>query len=103
MAKLQNLKSSLSTLSSALDPPASDRDWKRWYRTERWRRIRVAVLKRDGFTCVTCKVLFVNTSRLVCDHVEPHRGDPVRFWNGPFQTLCDHCHSSIKQRKEFGK
>lgn len=36
----------------------------------------------------------------VCDHLEPHRGDLTKFWHGPFQSLCQHCHSSDKQRLE---
>lgn len=36
----------------------------------------------------------------VADHVEPHRGDPLKFWYGDLQSLCDECHSSAKQREE---
>ena len=38
----------------------------------------------------------------VCDHVHPHRGDEVKFWAGPFQSLCKPCHDSDKQRQENG-
>jgi hypothetical protein len=37
----------------------------------------------------------------VRDHIERHGGDPVRFWHGPFQSLCAPCHSSEKQRQEL--
>lgn len=37
----------------------------------------------------------------VADHVEPHRGDPVKF-AGPLQSLCAHCHNSLKQQIEKG-
>ncbi|MCJ2010440.1 ATP-binding protein [Methylobacterium sp. J-092] len=40
------------------------------------------------------------TPATVCDHVEPHRGDVERFWAGPFQSVCAHCHNSHKQRQE---
>lgn len=36
----------------------------------------------------------------VCDHTEPHKGDPVKFYNGPFQTLCKRHHDSTKARQE---
>ena len=39
------------------------------------------------------------TAASVADHVEPHRGDPVKF-EGPLQSLCASCHSSIKQSLE---
>jgi hypothetical protein len=38
----------------------------------------------------------------VVDHVNPHRGDMEKFWNGPFQSLCERCHNSHKQRQENG-
>lgn len=34
---------------------------------------------------------------LVCDHVEPHKGDLDKFWSGPFQTLCPDDHDVVKQ------
>jgi hypothetical protein len=36
----------------------------------------------------------------VCDHVDPHRGDPVKFFDGPFQSLCKWHHDSVKQAIE---
>lgn len=35
-----------------------------------------------------------------CDHIEPHRGNPEKFWNGPFQSLCEYHHNRDKQRAE---
>jgi 5-methylcytosine-specific restriction endonuclease McrA len=74
--------------------------WQGWYHTRRWAHLRWSVLVRDLFTCQICGQLEADTSRLVCDHVEPHRGDAGRFWAGPFQTLCKSCHDSVKQREE---
>jgi len=37
---------------------------------------------------------------LVCDHIEPHRGQHERFWHGPFQTLCKPWHDGDRQRIE---
>lgn len=35
------------------------------------------------------------------DHVTPHRGDKVLFWNwNDWQALCTRCHSGAKQRQE---
>jgi 5-methylcytosine-specific restriction protein A len=38
----------------------------------------------------------------IADHIEPHRGDMDKFWNGPLQSLCGICHSAVKQREESG-
>ena len=74
--------------------------WRAWYKTARWQRLRWSVLVRDGFTCAMCGRLEGDTSKLVCDHVDPHRGDEAKFWAGPFQTLCKGCHDGEKQRSE---
>lgn len=42
------------------------------------------------------------TAASVADHVEQHRGDPVRFWQGALQSLCAPHHDSTKQREERG-
>lgn len=47
-----------------------------------------------------CEAEGVVTAATVCDHVEPHRGDANKFWNGPFQSLCDFHHNRDKQRAE---
>lgn len=37
----------------------------------------------------------------VVDHIEPHRGDPVLFWDERnWQATCETCHSKHKQTKE---
>lgn len=74
--------------------------WQAWYQSRRWRKLRWEILTRDDFTCRYCKRTVADTAQLVCDHVEPHKGDSGRFWNGPFQTLCKPCHDSLKQRSD---
>lgn len=77
--------------------------WRRWYKTARWKRLRLQTFERDGFTCQMreCGRVEGNTSLLVCDHVEPHRGDERRFFDPEnLQTLCKPCHDSVKQREE---
>lgn len=74
--------------------------WRRLYSTARWQRLRQDVFLRDLYQCRACGRIEADTSQLVCDHVEPHRGDLVKFWEGPFQTLCKTCHDGEKQRAE---
>jgi 5-methylcytosine-specific restriction protein A len=62
---------------------------RKWQRYSRW-RLRRYPLCVDPFgdhqgraTAATCT-----------DHVEPHKGDMVKFWDeANHQSLCDHCHS----------
>lgn len=73
--------------------------YKRWYKTARWQRLRAAQLAEHPL-CAMC--LPKPTVATVCDHKEPHRGDEVKFWSGPFQSLCKPHHDSDKQRIEKG-
>jgi len=111
MARLPRLSSSVESLKptipvSAHDGPGRDQwrsrhqPWRAWYKTARWQRLRWSVLTRDLFTCQRCRRIESDTAQLVCDHVEPHRGDEKRFWDGPFRTLCKPCHDRDKQREE---
>jgi 5-methylcytosine-specific restriction endonuclease McrA len=77
--------------------------WHKWYKTARWQRLRQQVFLRDHFTCQMpgCGRLEGNTSRLVADHKQPHRGDERLFWNeANVQTLCKRCHDEKKQKDE---
>lgn len=78
------------------DPP-----WRRWYNLARWRELRLHIFQRDGYTCKECGALVGDTARLVCDHVKPHRGSALLFWDpSNLQTLCKPCHDVVKQREE---
>ena len=47
-----------------------------------------------------CQAKGCKNNSTVCDHVYLHNGDPLRFWNGPFQALCASCHNQTKQSLE---
>ncbi|WP_336801465.1 HNH endonuclease [Kaistia sp. MMO-174] len=91
------------------DERARDRErrgsqpWRGWYNTAPWRRLRMDVFTRDLFTCQMpgCGRIEGDTSKLACDHITPHRGDPRLFWDpSNLQTLCKPCHDRDKQRLE---
>lgn len=111
MPRLASLASSIATLPPRIGyqpgvPAQRDRyradtqPWRQWYRTHRWQKLRWSVLVRDCFTCNRCKRVIARKGEAICDHVEPHHGDHLKFWAGPFQTLCAHCHNSHKQQQE---
>lgn len=75
--------------------------WRGWYKLARWRRLRWQCLVRDLFTCQMCGHIEPDTSQLVADHKDPHRGDPRLFWDFEnLQCLCKGCHDTTKQRSE---
>lgn len=72
--------------------------WKRWYKTARWQALRLKVFLRDVYQCKRCGKVEATP---ICDHVRPHRGDERLFWDeSNLQTLCKHCHDSLKQAEE---
>ena len=110
MGRLKALKPRLSAAPSRLNRATDERsldrrrladtETRRLHKTARWQALRWSVLLRDQFTCQICGRLEGDTSKLVCDHVEPHRGDVDKFWSGPFQALCKPCHDGVKQKEE---
>lgn len=56
----------------------------------RWRRLREAYLAQNP-VCAICE----HAPAIEVDHIEPHRGDIVKFWNfSNLQGLCKSCHSA---------
>lgn len=69
----------------------------------RWRKARETFLRRNPL-CVFCSQQGKVQKADVVDHIKPHKGDVKVFWNTKnLQSLCFHCHNSIKQRMENGK
>jgi 5-methylcytosine-specific restriction protein A len=71
------------------------------YGTWRWQKKRKAFLKANPI-CVMCYARGIVTVARVADHIEPHKGDEAKFWNGALQALCAMHHNSDKQRIERG-
>jgi len=63
----------------------------------------MSILLRDHFQCQMCGRIQIDTSKLVCDHDIPHRGNPDLFWEeSNLKTLCaDPCHNTAKRREEW--
>lgn len=58
----------------------------------KWRQARKRFLKENTL-CVKCKVEGKLTKATVVDHIKPHRGDKVLFWDeSNWQPLCKQCH-----------
>lgn len=57
-----------------------------------WRKARKRYLKRNPL-CVRCLKQNKTVKAEVVDHIKPHRGDPVLFWDeSNWQALCKRCH-----------
>jgi 5-methylcytosine-specific restriction protein A len=74
--------------------------WVKWYKTAKWRKLRLWQLKREPL-CRFCKRDGDVKEATVVDHIMAHRGDMVKFFDrGNLQSLCKHHHDSTKQRLE---
>lgn len=69
------------------------------YDTKAWKGRRVAQLSAYPL-CAFCERMGKFVSATVADHIEPHKGDDVLFFEGDLQSLCKVCHDSAKQREE---
>lgn len=66
----------------------------------RWQKARERYLEVHPL-CVYCEKIGRTTAARIVDHVVPHRGDMVLFWDqGNWQSLCKPCHDSVKQAEE---
>jgi 5-methylcytosine-specific restriction protein A len=67
-------------------------EWRKWYCSKRWTERRKYILSRNP-RCMDCGKLF-GIEALELDHIIPHRGDKVLFWDkANLQVLCKSCHS----------
>lgn len=58
----------------------------------KWRKERNRYLKENPL-CIHCKEEGKLTRATVVDHIKPHRGDKVLFWDeSNWQPLCKKCH-----------
>lgn len=74
--------------------------WRKWYSTSRWQRLRERQLSQNPL-CVTCLSVGVTEPATDVDHIRPHRGDPLLFWDAKnLQSLCKACHSEKTARGE---
>lgn len=66
----------------------------------RWAKARVTHLDREPL-CRGCQAMGLIVPASVVDHVDPHHGDPDKFWDTTmWQSACSWHHDSVKQRLE---
>lgn len=111
MARLKAPPSRLTAMRPVLVAPKEEQGrtayrrqatpWRAWYNTARWQKLRWQVLKDAAFICAMCGRAESDTSKLVCDHIKPHRGDERLFWDRTnLQCIDKACHDGEKQRRE---
>jgi 5-methylcytosine-specific restriction enzyme A len=67
-----------------------------------WQRARAAFLRQHS-QCAACARRGRVTAATVVDHREPHKGDPVKFWDTTrWQALCKPCHDRKTATQDGG-
>lgn len=68
----------------------------------KWQQARSGFLRSHPL-CAMCERKGKLTDASVVDHIMPHHGDMVLFWDKTnWQALCTHCHDSCKKALELG-
>lgn len=75
--------------------------YSKMYNCSRWRKLRARQLATHPL-CEFCRRRGLAVAATVCDHIEPHKGDQIKFWQGPFMSLCKPCHDGPKKDIELG-
>lgn len=67
----------------------------------RWQKARLTYLRKHPL-CVMCAKRGIVMPATVVDHIIPHKGDQVLFWDteNNWQSLCKLCHDSTKATME---
>lgn len=69
--------------------------------TRRWEKARLAFL-REHPLCLGCDAIGQVKAAEIVDHVEPHKGDMIKFWNMEmWQSVCRWHHEAIKKQLEM--
>lgn len=81
--------------------PVSVKKPRRMYDTVRWRKEAKRFLSKNP-RCVLCLRTDIYTRATIVDHITPHKGDPVLFWDqSNWQPVCASCHSGHKRLQEL--
>lgn len=84
-------------------PRYTKRPWQHLYDTARWDRLRELQLTLEPL-CQFCKQSEFIVEADIVDHITPHKGSVELFFDPDnLQSLCKHCHDSVKQRMELGQ
>jgi 5-methylcytosine-specific restriction protein A len=69
--------------------------------TWRWEKARTSHLRHEPL-CRMCSAQGRITAATVVDHLIPHKGNLILFWDPEnWQSLCPDCHTRHKQREEY--
>jgi 5-methylcytosine-specific restriction protein A len=89
------------------DKRRDEQEWRGWYKTARWQKLKARVHVRDLFVCqVTgdlCAGKHPAPNSPVADHIVEHDGNPELFWDeANIRTVSKAFHDGERQREQRG-
>lgn len=74
----------------------TDKDYVRFYYSKEWQQLRMLVLKRDGYLCVSCRSKGIVKLAEMVHHKIPIKIDyNKRLDLDNLESLCEACHNKI--------
>ena len=71
-----------------------------FYRSEKWKRVRSRMLRRDGYTCVICKRYGRHRPATIVHHIKSLEDYPeLRFDPNNLMSVCMDCHNKLHPEK----
>lgn len=72
---------------------------KSFYKSERWKKKRFTILRRDQYECRECKRYGRVTAATTIHHIHPYEHYPeLKLDTGNLLSLCSTCHNSMHDR-----
>lgn len=70
-----------------------------FYKSNRWKRKRELILKRDNYRCKECSRYGKTTEAVTVHHIVPVReNESLRLDNNNLISLCNACHNRMHDR-----
>lgn len=79
------------------------RRYQKLYSRKAWKELRHSHLMSNPL-CVQCLANGISKAAVVCDHIEPHKGNVTMFFDRDnLQSLCKRCHDKKTYAESIGK
>ncbi|MCH4175899.1 MAG: HNH endonuclease [Streptococcaceae bacterium] len=73
------------------------------YKTTRWKKLRIVVIRRDFGLCQECKRRGIITKGRIIHHKIEARDDLSKFWDiDNLEVICDSCHNKEHPERSGG-
>ncbi|RWF65455.1 MAG: HNH endonuclease [Mesorhizobium sp.] len=87
------------------DRRRDEQEWRGWYKTARWQKLKLRVHVRDGYVCQVTGELCIGKhpqpNSPVADHIVEHEGDPDLFWDEKnIRTVTKAYHDRERQQEQ---